>query len=159
MKVSNFGVNVTKKCNIDCDFCLCGDPKNESIHVNVIQNMFNSVDEIGELYLTGGEPLLEPDLIISIKDEIKKRNLKIQKLSITTNSTIFNSKVEEALLYFFEGYDSSLIVSVDEFHERAIERLYKRKNMKYDKNTVLMLIKKCFNHKIRHKQYKKHSII
>lgn len=129
MHFKYLGINVTKKCNLDCAFCLCGESVNESISLDVIENIFNGVDFIDELYITGGEPLLEPKLIRFIKDEINKRNIKVLKISLTTNATCFNKEIEDTLLYLFDGVEAKLCVSVDKFHKNSI---YKKFN-KFDK--------------------------
>ncbi len=120
MKLKTLGINVTKECNLNCAHCLCGDSVKESVTKEVVQSTFKGIDEIGELYLTGGEPLGKPELIKMITQEYKKQGVKISKISLTTNATIFNDEVKSALLYLFDGVQADLTVSVDNYHKQSI---------------------------------------
>lgn len=120
MELTYLGINVTKDCNLDCAICLCGEPKKECITKDVIESLFKGIKKVNELYITGGEPLLYPKLIRMVADECKKQKVEISNMSLTTNATIFNDEIKEALLYIFSGTNASITISVDKFHKASI---------------------------------------
>lgn len=124
MILNSLGINITKNCNLDCAHCLCGDAKDECITKDVVQHAFKGIERIDELYLTGGEPLLRPDIIRMVIDECKKQNVILNYITITTNGTIFNDDVKEILLYILNvvdvAVDMDLNVSKDKFHKQSI---------------------------------------
>lgn len=122
MILGSLGINITKNCNLDCAHCLCGDAKDECITKDVIQIAFKGIERIDELYLTGGEPFLRPDIICMVIDELKKQKVEIHSISITTNGTVFNDEIKNVLIYIFDGIDVNLVVSKDKFHKQAISK-------------------------------------
>lgn len=154
MIINSLGINITKNCNLTCAHCLCGNAKNECVTKDVIQGAFKGIDRIDELYLTGGEPLLEPDIIRMVIDECKEQNVEVLCISITTNGTIFTDKVKETLLYIFNEVDADLMVSKDKFHKQEIckklsnfDKCFIGKDFIY--NVLILRIKDfCLEHKI-----------
>lgn len=154
MILNGLGINITKNCNLDCAHCLCGDAKNECITKEVVESAFKGIKRIDELYLTGGEPLLKPEIIRMVIDECKKQNVEVQCISITTNGTIFTDEVKKTLLYIFNGVDADLIVSKDKFHKQSIckklsnfDKLFIGQDFIY--NSLIFRIRDfCLEHKI-----------
>lgn len=127
MELMNLGFNITKQCNLDCAHCLCGEPKNEFITKEVVDCALVGMEKVGEIYLTGGEPFLKPDLIYMTSEELKSKKVDVKGISITTNATIFNQDIKDALLYLFDGVaDPRVFVSMDRFHKEAAYRYLKK---------------------------------
>ncbi len=133
MNLSYYSIHTTRNCNINCAHCLCGEPQNIDIKENVVKAAFDGIDSIYKLYITGGEVLLKPQLIKMVASEVKKRNIQVERLAITTNATLLNDEAKEALLYAYEipdyGYDRILEVSIDKFHKKAVEQYIIKNNM------------------------------
>lgn len=147
MRLESLGINITKNCNINCAHCLCGEPLNEYITKEVVEHIFDDVDSVGELFLTGGEPLLRPDLIKMVKDVLQEKNVKPDKISLTTNGTLFEEQQKEALLYLFKGAKKKkMYFSNDYFHKEAIKEYYKKNKKPYFSYTFSELIENiaCF---------------
>lgn len=154
MIINSLGVNITKNCNLNCAHCLCGDAKNECITKKVIEKAFKGIERIDELYLTGGEPFLRLDLIRMVIDEVKKQNIELRSISITTNGTIFNEEMKQTLLSIFDGVDGYITVSKDKFHKNSIcEKLSCFDKMFIGEDTfykllILRMKKFCLENKI-----------
>lgn len=130
MYVDNLCLTITKNCNLKCEHCLRGDRFNINISDETIKNTFSKINKIGMLVLTGGEPLLSYntiDLINKIIKEIKLNNVKIDKILIFTNGTIYNEYIVKTLkeLYALALNKSECILAIsdDEYHGKEIERL------------------------------------
>lgn len=124
MELAILGINVTKYCNLDCVYCLCGEPKKESITSRVIDNAFKGINKIGELYFTGGDPLSQPKLIREVVDKCIKEGINISKISITTNATFFNEEVKSTLIYISRYASLHITVSVDEVHQTSVSKKF-----------------------------------
>jgi len=76
------------KCNLNCDYCDTvkkgGRPYSVFEILNLVNNI-NSKNAIDTVSVTGGEPLLYPDFLISLLPELKKRNFNIY---LETNGTL-----------------------------------------------------------------------
>lgn len=97
LSFNNIAFEVTRRCNMRCEHCMRGDAQNHTISKEVIDRTLDQVLVIGEMLLTGGEPLLEPEIIDYIFDGIIKRKIKILSLVIVTNGTIKDKRVADSL--------------------------------------------------------------
>ncbi len=111
----------TTKCNLNCESCLNLTPYNKNkrhydfeILKSDIDTFFECIDFIDLLHISGGEPLLYPELSKILEYiGVKYRN-RINTLSTTTNGTILPSKeLYDTLLKF----DITLIV--DDYREQV----------------------------------------
>jgi len=59
---------VFSKCNRNCEGCC--NKEFDLLHLPVVKNL----EKFDEIYLTGGEPLLEPDFLIKLILEIRKKS-------------------------------------------------------------------------------------
>lgn len=130
MFVDNLCLTITKNCNLKCEHCLRGDRYNINISDETIKNTFSKINKIGMLVLTGGEPLLSYNTINCINkviEEIKNNNVKVDKILIFTNGTIYNEYIVKTLkeLYNLALSKNECIfaISDDEYHGKEIERL------------------------------------
>jgi len=95
---SQISFDVTRKCNLNCDFCTKGEPQNMTITKAIVDKTFKELKDSHVLILRlfGGEPFLSEDMIVYIlKQAIKK--LSFYNLAIDTNGTIYSSKVADAI--------------------------------------------------------------
>lgn len=133
-------VSLTNLCNLACVYCVPDgkDFKKENsrfVHVDkmlsIVKSVHNKLD-LEKLRLTGGEPLLHPE-IKKIISEVKK--IGVPEISITTNGVGMSSKVAELKSL---GLDS-VNVSLDASTEHKFELITGFN--KYQK--VLSAIDKC----------------
>lgn len=66
----------------------------ETISDETIDNLFDQISIIGNLYITGGEPLLHIEKIKKIYQKIIDRGIIIDEFGICTNGTYFDSYVD-----------------------------------------------------------------
>ncbi|MCT4592699.1 MAG: radical SAM protein [Anaeromicrobium sp.] len=88
----------TTRCNLNCEACLNFNPYNKNqtdIDLNILKAdvdiFFQCVDYIGLFHISGGEPLLYPQLGHLIEYIDNNYRKKIYRLEITTNGTIILS--------------------------------------------------------------------
>ncbi len=121
--IRSLTINVTQICNLHCTYCAAGgdgsygDPvKKISVKKTLPQIQF-FMDKLGEgeqfhISFLGGEPLLYPEAIQMIGEytlEIaKKKNISVT-FKVTTNGTMINEKVLQAL----KAIKSNVVVSID----------------------------------------------
>lgn len=122
-------LQITRRCNLACPHCYCGEPQDVDMSEKVIDHTFECVSECDRIVIIGGEALLKIDLIDYIVGRILESGCKVRCIAIGTNGTILDEKVIEICKKFCEaGEDhvAEIIVSSDRFHppgigERAIE--------------------------------------
>lgn len=127
-------LEITRKCNMKCQHCMRGEAQEKSLNKKVIDRFLDEVGTIQHLLLTGGEPLLEPEIIKYLVDEIIKRKIRIITWSCITNGSICNDEIinsfnklsdyiatELGELYTKKGLRNigSIGISNDEFHAKV----------------------------------------
>ena len=107
-------LEITRKCNLKCEHCLCGEAQNLTISKKVIDRMFEQIENATNITLTGGEPLLAVDMIEYFFRKLKQSQWKPLYIDIVTNGTIKNEKIIDVFadyalynknLYFVFPYD------------------------------------------------------
>lgn len=124
---------VTRKCNLQCAHCLRGEAQNISMSKEVIDKMLEVSSGIKSIFLSGGEPFLEPDLIEYLVDKIITENYDTEIIATITNGTILNDygiRCVKALNRFAEWSHTkygneetvSLLISSDEYHGNDVDK-------------------------------------
>lgn len=120
-------IEVTRRCNMACKHCLRGDAQNLTISKEIIDKIFTDTEDCFQLYIAGGEPLLELDLLKYLLDKASQ-NWNLLQVEITTNGSILDSSIVDSLESFCKKPLSSelvergltrkaaLIISKDDFH-------------------------------------------
>ena len=101
--IHNLHILITDSCNLDCIYCKCGKSGNYVISDEIIQNIFDNIDIINTLIIDGGEPLLYPNKIKKIFEEIIRRKIIVNDFCINTNGTMYSEEVEK-MCKLFEYY-------------------------------------------------------
>lgn len=99
MHMTCLNFDLTRRCNLACDFCFRGKPQNIDISREIIDKTFDEIGNdtlIDELRIFGGEPFLVPELIEYLFDQIIQRKIKIAVANTFTNATIKSKRVAEA---------------------------------------------------------------
>lgn len=101
MKASMFclSIELTRKCNMCCDFCSRGDDQDITITKEIIDKTLDEVRNIPlyEMRIHGGEPLLAPDMFCYLVDEIIRRKIIVDSVIIFSNGTVKYEAIRNAL--------------------------------------------------------------
>lgn len=113
-------IELTRRCNLQCAHCLCGESQNVDISTEIIDRIFVDVKDCGHIVLTGGEPLLRLDMIEYLINKIGEYRWHTDYLELTTNGLIQDTRIVDLLSRFCgfrKGNRAYLRVSTDEFHD------------------------------------------
>lgn len=92
-------MDITRRCNMKCDFCLKGDAENQTITKEIVDKTLDEIQNfaLASIRLYGGEPFLCPDMIEYVFDQIIERKITLGHVKINTNGTVMNSQILKAL--------------------------------------------------------------
>lgn len=100
-------IQTTNQCNLNCSHCMLyeydehGTDYNDYITEEIIDKFFEKdIRIIHTLNFTGGEPLLNIDMIIYTLEKIMKEKIKVVSIDIATNGTILSEKFINSLNKF-----------------------------------------------------------
>lgn len=98
LKAVNF--ELTRRCNMNCEFCAKGEAQNKDITTDVIDKALDELSrfEIYSIAIAGGEALLNKQGFLYLIDEILRRDFKICSFHIFTNGTVKDQDIKEALV-------------------------------------------------------------
>ena len=65
----HLAIEVTQRCNLNCDHCLRGCARNVNITKEIIDKTLDNFEHISSITFTGGEPTLNPEAIIYTIDK------------------------------------------------------------------------------------------
>lgn len=87
---SCLGIEITRKCNMNCNFCGRGQAQNLDISKEIIDKSLDEMSDayINNLRINGGEPLLTQSLIVYLFNKIIEKHIRINTISFFTNGTI-----------------------------------------------------------------------
>lgn len=113
-------LEMTRKCNLRCEHCFCGEPQDITITKEIIDTFLSQVSVIGRLTLGGGEPFLELDMIEYLLKALVKHEVPVLSINIIHNGTI----CDERIMNIFSDYlahnpicEINLAFSHDVFHD------------------------------------------
>lgn len=124
MYVYSAQIEVTRSCQLCCAHCLRGDSEDRVIRKKYITRFFETVNEIGTLTITGGEPTLVPEIVQFIADEIERLHVSVEQVFIRTNGqdiplefALAVTKLQWLSHPQEESFRSIVEVSQDKFHD------------------------------------------
>lgn len=119
--IDDLVIEITRQCNMSCSHCVRGPQQNKIIKTEYLETLFASVEHIGVLTISGGEPSLHPKKIIEIISIAKKHNVYIDNFYIVTNGKNITSEFLMACieLYVYCGDNeiTAVEMSQDNYHE------------------------------------------
>lgn len=135
-------------CNLKCRHCfLSCNPKYSKrsfLSMDKIKEALISVKnkKVKNIYLTGGEPLLHPEV-----NNILRLTLRFCNTTILTNGTMLNDKKVRFLRQLEDSYDTEIIfrVSLDHYDELINDRIRTRGHFRKAINGIHNLLKYEFN--------------
>ena len=96
-------IEITRRCNKHCLFCAKGDAQNLDITKEIIDKTLSEVKGcfIDTLRISGGEPLLKPDIICYLLNQIIEKHIFVNDVVIFTNGHITgNSELANCICTF-----------------------------------------------------------
>lgn len=135
-------------CNLKCKHCYLGCyPNNKTRNFLTMDKIKTALEEskkfkIEEIYLSGGEPLLHPDI-----NNIIRLTLKHTNVTILTNATLINDKKARFLRHIEQDFDNELIfrVSLDHYSEEKNDEIRGKGSFKKILSGIDNLIRYGFN--------------
>lgn len=120
-------LEITRKCNYHCKHCGRGEAQNITISKEIIDRLFDCIDNtIDTILLTGGEPLLAIDMIEYFCNKLLNSKMNVSTLEIITNGNV-SVKANNRLLQIFKALIKeknilcSIGISDDKFHAEQDE--------------------------------------
>ena len=92
LNYDGLSLEITRRCNLDCAHCMRGDPQDMDMSREVIDALLDNIKVVKIINLTGGEPLLAPDVIEYLVDQIIERQLMVLDIGLVTNGTIVDDR-------------------------------------------------------------------
>ena len=124
MIIDKLYLQITRNCTLNCEHCLKGDKEHINMTSETLNNIFSDINGVNTLLLTGGEPLLNIDLINELVNIINRGNISIRTIGIVTNGTILTDKHIEVLSKLKKSCgDFKFFLSSDVFHRLEWDRL------------------------------------
>ncbi|MDD3369532.1 MAG: 4Fe-4S cluster-binding domain-containing protein [Lachnospiraceae bacterium] len=115
------GIELTRRCNLNCIHCYKGDAQDLDIDPQFIDSVLDQIDTIYHLGIAGGEPSLALGSLRYLLDSLRRHNTYVGKVTITTNAVILSEEFRD-LFYSLRAYSKNpnhcrIIVSNDRFHK------------------------------------------
>ena len=118
-------IEVTQRCNMDCDHCLRGDGDGRDLNPEILRPLLSKTDRIRLIGFTGGEPSLVPEILEGILSLVKEYQIPVENFYLVTNGKVVSDAFLSAVLHWqsycirfgMEPELSGLALSKDEFHE------------------------------------------
>lgn len=117
------GIEISRKCNLNCAHCMRGISSNISISTDLIDRLFDEVILADMLVISGGEPFLCYEEIKSLCEIIKRKCVQISAVTIVTNGTVYDDRIYKVLEETFDKVRVN--ISLDSFHTDSIREIYK----------------------------------
>ena len=89
--INNLIVEVTRKCNLECDHCLRGDAQDMDMQIRYIGKLLEQVSYISTVTFSGGEPSLNVPIISYFLHTLKLREVDLGSFYIATNGVAITS--------------------------------------------------------------------
>ena len=106
LELYNAAFETTRRCNLRCAHCMRGESQNINMTKEMIDAFFNTqsrgyiLKAIHHICFSGGEPTLNPVLIIYTINKIIEEDIPVYNISMTTNGQLFVPELVEAFNKF-----------------------------------------------------------
>ncbi len=123
LTLNNLIIEITRKCNLQCNHCLRGTAENKNITKETLEKFLlnNDIKYISMVSFTGGEPSLNTQAIEDFIAICKENNIEIGSFYIATNGVEAKEKFLKVLLdlYLFcsDNEVSQVEISRSDFHD------------------------------------------
>lgn len=121
-------IEITRKCNKRCVHCMRGDAQDLSMSTEVIDRIFEDVEDVERIVFGNGEPLMEDEKISYFIDKLVESQWSTRRIEVTTNGILFDPRIIEVFEKFClwkDGGEATLRISNDQYHNvEEYERAY-----------------------------------
>ena len=123
MNVDSMVIEVTRRCQLECEHCLRGDAQSPDIELGYVAALFSKVQAINTITFSGGEPSLVPEKLEMIRKLAEKHHVDIGNFYIATNAAKNNqykrflSACFNWYLYCSDNEVSAVHWSNDSYHQ------------------------------------------
>ncbi len=96
-KIDYARISLTNMCNLKCAYCSQGENTDQNISLDFYKNLIDALVALGikKIRFTGGEPLLNKNIISLIKHASSKKE--IEDIAITTNGILFDKYLDQLI--------------------------------------------------------------
>ena len=119
--VGNLCLEVTRRCNMGCAHCLRGNAENLDMSHEIIDQVLDQVDMIGQVTFTGGEPSLNMDAIRYFFAQARKCGKLPRSFFVATNGKANQEELAIELLKQYPDMEEhelcGVALSIDEWHD------------------------------------------
>lgn len=136
LHIGTLGVEVTRRCNLQCAHCMRGDAQEKDLDLNAFDRLLCKTSGIDTLVLTGGEPSLVPEICSQTLSLVKAHMIPITNFYCVTNGVIVTDAFLNTMLDWYlytcdtgEAEFSALALSSDIFHETNIDPVTRQQNL------------------------------
>ena len=106
LKVCNLSLEVTRRCNMNCEHCLRGDAQNMDADLALIPKIFAGIDDIDTITFTGGEPALNTAYIKAVVDYVIEHKIPVHGCFVATNGKIYSQELVDCVRRLWEKEQS-----------------------------------------------------
>lgn len=86
--IRNFSIEVTRRCNMACSYCMRGNAMTLDISHAYIRNMLSRVCAVHNINITGGEQSLNVKAMRYLLSHLKHREIHVDRFYIVTNGSL-----------------------------------------------------------------------
>ncbi|WP_237150049.1 radical SAM protein, partial [Metapseudomonas otitidis] len=100
LNFSRLVLEITRKCNLKCAHCLRGDAQDISMSTKIIDQVIPQINAALSLSLTGGEPMLAPEVIEHLTASVICNNIFVGRVGMICNGTILDERAIRSIKAF-----------------------------------------------------------
>ena len=100
LKFERLLFEVTRKCNLKCAHCMRGNAQDISMSTDIIDRVIPQISVAMHIDLTGGEPMVVPEVIEYLVNSIIEHNVFITSISMVCNGTIMDDRAIRSIKAF-----------------------------------------------------------
>ncbi len=112
----DLAIETTRRCNLRCGHCMRGEAQNIDISKEIVDMVLDNdeIARIDHICFSGGEPTLNPEIIIYAIDKIISERKNVFEVVTVTNGQIFNRELVEAFNRFNQYRNERLRQIIEE---------------------------------------------
>ena len=156
INLSEFVIDVTRRCNMACEHCLRGEAEDMDLNLDFARKALEGIRSIDEIVFTGGEPSLNVPCMEALLRICKESGLRVNSFFLATNGKEVTMNFLECLMHWYayciscsgDPYMSAVALSRDMFHEY----------IPY-KNRVLLGMLSFYDEAMKDTDFNKYSLI
>lgn len=118
-------MEVTRRCNMQCEHCLRGKAQNKDLPKAYIDALMSQMEYIGDITFTGGEPSMVPEIIEYALESAKRYEVSVGNFYIVTNGKKATEDFAVACLKWYayceDNECTGVELSQDDYHETALD--------------------------------------